>query len=182
MPWIAWKKVCSSRDNGGLGIGSLQASNLAMLTKWWWRFRTENNSLWKAIITSIHGIHGGFDLIDNQISHLPNSPWKSIIDLKKPLSQLSINLSSIFSRKVGNGETFSFWNDEWLGNTKLCLLFPRMYELETVKGCLISDRCHQLNGSRNFTWAWRRPVRDGLEMEQYRELLGLLVNFVPSSS
>ncbi|GKE60869.1 hypothetical protein Tco_1511236 [Tanacetum coccineum] len=51
-----------------------------------------------------------------------------------------------------------------------------MYELETVKGCLISDRCHLLNGS------WRRPLRDGLEMKQFRELLGLLVNFIPNSS
>ncbi|PWA99356.1 glycosyl hydrolase family 10 protein / carbohydrate-binding domain-containing protein [Artemisia annua] len=31
----AWKKVCSPSTLGGLGIGSLQASNLAMLTKWW---------------------------------------------------------------------------------------------------------------------------------------------------
>ncbi|GJV79565.1 reverse transcriptase domain, reverse transcriptase zinc-binding domain protein [Tanacetum coccineum] len=174
--------VCSSKANGGLGIESLQASNLAMLTKWWWRFRTESNSLWKAIINSIHGVQGGFNFNENQISHLPNSPWKSLIKLKKPLSQLSINLSSIFSKKVRNGETFAFWNNEWLGNTKLRLLFLRMYELETIKGCLISDRCHLLNGSCKLTWAWRRSVRDGLDMEQFRELLGFLVNFIPNSN
>ncbi|GKD49857.1 RNA-directed DNA polymerase, eukaryota, reverse transcriptase zinc-binding domain protein, partial [Tanacetum coccineum] len=33
ITWIGWKKVCSSDRRGGLGIGSLQASNLAMLSK-----------------------------------------------------------------------------------------------------------------------------------------------------
>lgn len=45
MSWIAWKKVCSPTSCGGLGIGSLRASNLALLTKWWWRFYTETDSL-----------------------------------------------------------------------------------------------------------------------------------------
>ncbi|GKB49301.1 zf-CCHC domain-containing protein [Tanacetum coccineum] len=34
LSWIAWNKVCSSFSVGGLGIGSLQASNLALLLKW----------------------------------------------------------------------------------------------------------------------------------------------------
>nr|GEV44463.1 RNA-directed DNA polymerase, eukaryota, reverse transcriptase zinc-binding domain protein [Tanacetum cinerariifolium] len=37
LAWVAWKQVCSSKDCGGCGIGSLLASNLAMFTKWWWR-------------------------------------------------------------------------------------------------------------------------------------------------
>ncbi|GJZ49710.1 putative RNA-directed DNA polymerase, eukaryota, reverse transcriptase zinc-binding domain protein [Tanacetum coccineum] len=43
---LAWKKVCSPSTLGGLGIDSLKASNLAMLTKWWWRFYTEPDALW----------------------------------------------------------------------------------------------------------------------------------------
>ncbi|GKD58541.1 RNA-directed DNA polymerase, eukaryota, reverse transcriptase zinc-binding domain protein, partial [Tanacetum coccineum] len=31
MAWISWKKICSSPNCGGLGVGSLYASNLAML-------------------------------------------------------------------------------------------------------------------------------------------------------
>nr|GEX56906.1 RNA-directed DNA polymerase, eukaryota [Tanacetum cinerariifolium] len=34
MAWVSWKKVCSSSNCRGLGIGSLQAANLDMLSKW----------------------------------------------------------------------------------------------------------------------------------------------------
>ncbi|PWA45952.1 RNA-directed DNA polymerase, eukaryota, Reverse transcriptase zinc-binding domain protein [Artemisia annua] len=40
MAWIAWKKVCTSSNYGILGVGSLQASNLAMLVKRWWQWKT----------------------------------------------------------------------------------------------------------------------------------------------
>nr|GEX69265.1 RNA-directed DNA polymerase, eukaryota, reverse transcriptase zinc-binding domain protein [Tanacetum cinerariifolium] len=41
IPWIAWKKVCSPKSCGGLGVGSLNALNLAMMSKWLWRFHLE---------------------------------------------------------------------------------------------------------------------------------------------
>ncbi|GJW31605.1 hypothetical protein Tco_0051637 [Tanacetum coccineum] len=54
ITWIARKKVISPINHGGLGIGSLKSSNQAMLSKWWWRFGTDGNSLWCNIIRSIH--------------------------------------------------------------------------------------------------------------------------------
>ncbi|GJZ22493.1 putative RNA-directed DNA polymerase [Tanacetum coccineum] len=44
MTWIAWNKICSSSKNGGLEVGSLHDSNLAMLGKWL------SFSPWKSII------------------------------------------------------------------------------------------------------------------------------------
>ena len=56
---MAWNEALNGKDLGGLGIGSLKALNLALLKKWWWRFRTENNSLWKEVVSSCHGCSGG---------------------------------------------------------------------------------------------------------------------------
>ncbi|PWA59872.1 reverse transcriptase domain, Reverse transcriptase zinc-binding domain protein [Artemisia annua] len=181
MAWIAWSKVCSPCCNGGLGIGSLQASNLAMLTKWWWRFHTDHQSLWRHIIVSIHGLDGGLGAASPSRGH-SLSPWWTIIKLHNSLDKLNINLNSIFLRKVGNGSSIKFWNDVWIGNTDLKSIFPRMYYLENFKDCLIMDRYYLLNGSINRVWSWRRPIRDGQELEQYNNLVGLLNNFVPSDS
>ncbi|PWA69727.1 RNA-directed DNA polymerase, eukaryota, Reverse transcriptase zinc-binding domain protein [Artemisia annua] len=98
LAWVAWKKVCSPSTSGGLGIGRLQASNLAMLTKWWWRFYTEPDSLWHHVITSIYGAKGGLgtDLISP--SHI-TGPWKSIIDLKKSPPQIQLKFTFCVSEK-----------------------------------------------------------------------------------
>ncbi|GJT29449.1 putative RNA-directed DNA polymerase, eukaryota, reverse transcriptase zinc-binding domain protein [Tanacetum coccineum] len=183
MAWIAWDKTCSSPSCGGLGIGSLDASNLAMLVKWWWPFLTEDNSLWKLIITSIHGPDGGvsgFDSLGSSSFSMLLSPWSKIMNLNKHLVCADINLQSIFSRKVGNGASFSFWNDAWLGEQCLKNTFPRLYALEQSKECKVVDRCNMLYGSKSRSWDWRRELRDGHEKDQLDGLLYLLRDFDPS--
>ncbi|GKB29832.1 putative RNA-directed DNA polymerase, eukaryota, reverse transcriptase zinc-binding domain protein [Tanacetum coccineum] len=97
------KKVIfiSPRVKGGLRIGSLSACNQAMLSKWWWRIKTEDQAIWCRLISSIHGPNGG--LHDNS-SLKPNSdPWYHIMKLKDDLLKLGISLTSLFKRKIGNG-------------------------------------------------------------------------------
>ena len=55
---VAWDKVLNSRDKGGLGMGSLKAHNVALLVKWWWRFRSEEDTVWKKVVMAIHGVSG----------------------------------------------------------------------------------------------------------------------------
>lgn len=38
---------------GMLGIGSLKASNLALLAKWWQMYKKETSSLWVNVINAI---------------------------------------------------------------------------------------------------------------------------------
>ncbi|GJV25153.1 putative RNA-directed DNA polymerase [Tanacetum coccineum] len=62
-----------SKLEGGLGIGSLKASNHSLLAKWWWRFLNEDNALWSKVIHSIHGPMGG--LFDNTPLKYTSAPW-----------------------------------------------------------------------------------------------------------
>ncbi|KAL6548032.1 hypothetical protein OROHE_009737 [Orobanche hederae] len=41
---------------GGFGIGELQLRNKALLRKWWWRFHSEEDSLWYKVIKSKYGL------------------------------------------------------------------------------------------------------------------------------
>ncbi|GKB46687.1 RNA-directed DNA polymerase, eukaryota, reverse transcriptase zinc-binding domain protein [Tanacetum coccineum] len=58
ISWIARDKVLSSSEFGRLNIGSLKALNWSLLAKWWWRFKTKKNSLWKKVVCSFHGSNG----------------------------------------------------------------------------------------------------------------------------
>ena len=60
LAWISWKDVIASLAEGGLSIGSLYACNVGLLAKWWWRWKTEDQALWKQVIQAIHGqLEGG---------------------------------------------------------------------------------------------------------------------------
>ncbi|GJV40575.1 RNA-directed DNA polymerase, eukaryota, reverse transcriptase zinc-binding domain protein [Tanacetum coccineum] len=60
--WVKWCKVLASKDKGGLGVSSLFALNRALLIKWVWRFKTQNNLLWTRVIKAIHGDKGRFGI------------------------------------------------------------------------------------------------------------------------
>ncbi|KAI5330685.1 hypothetical protein L3X38_020811 [Prunus dulcis] len=53
---VRWERVTKSKEEGGLGIGSLRERNEALRAKWLWRFPLETNSLWHRIIKSKYGI------------------------------------------------------------------------------------------------------------------------------
>nr|KAJ0210611.1 hypothetical protein LSAT_V11C400216830 [Lactuca sativa] len=86
MSWIAWDKVLASVVDGGLGVGSLKAQNLALLGKWWWRFKSNKKVLWKDVITAIYGKEGGFNAPSR--ARRKGFCWGTIVNLHSDLSKL----------------------------------------------------------------------------------------------
>nr|GEY44124.1 cysteine-rich receptor-like protein kinase [Tanacetum cinerariifolium] len=85
--------------------------------------------------------------------------------------------------------------DYWVGDSPLKCSFPRLFGLETIKGCLVSDRTPssiayptnvQLDNTMpphwsvttipglTFHWSWRRPIRSGPELDELTDLMNLL--------
>lgn len=52
---VGWNKVCKHKKEGGLGISSIRQRNTALLAKWWWRFKSEPNNLWRIFISNKYG-------------------------------------------------------------------------------------------------------------------------------
>ncbi|GJS24096.1 hypothetical protein Tco_0452728 [Tanacetum coccineum] len=209
IPWIAWDKVIAPFDKGGLNIGSLKVSNQGMLAKWWWRFKTENVSLWHNVICSIHDPQGG--LHHALLIRGKSSPWLQIAKLNGELNILGIDLHSIFKLKIGNGQNTHFWTDMWVGNAPLCSIYPRLFRIEGDHNCSVSERTpfcvHSqvpapnsscLNGpvgqvlsvdgigpiippGLSFQWNWQRPLRP-CDLTELAELQSLLSNFRITSS
>ncbi|GJR03016.1 reverse transcriptase domain-containing protein [Tanacetum coccineum] len=194
IAWIAWDKATSSISNGGLGIGTLKSSNHAMLSKWWWRFHTENHAFWCKIIRSIHGVDGGLN--DTSLIKSKSGPWYRIAKLKDDLSKIGIDLPSIFKKKIGDGCSTRFWLDTWLGGSPLKDTFPRLFRLDSNPSCLVCNRCptfqpltHVSSAATSqsaptftppigliFNWAWSRPIRSSLELCELSELCSLVAH------
>nr|GEU91932.1 cytochrome P450 [Tanacetum cinerariifolium] len=98
----------------GLGIDSLNSSKVSLLSKWWWRFNNECDSLL--------------------------GPWYNIAKLRDDLQLRGIDLPSLFKIKIGNGEIAKFWLDKWLGGPSLSETFTRLYRIEVSKDARVVNR------------------------------------------
>lgn len=73
---VNWKTTSLPISKGGLGLGNLKCKNISLLAKWGCRFVTEEQCLWKQVVTSKYLCKKGV-WIPNPYS-LSKGPWKSI--------------------------------------------------------------------------------------------------------
>ncbi|GJT68087.1 putative RNA-directed DNA polymerase [Tanacetum coccineum] len=172
LVWVKWKAILADWDRGGLGIGSIKAKNISLLGKWWWRFLSERDALWRKVIAAIHGVDGGF--FEGVGAGLKKDVWKSILSCGAANDDLNIHFQSSFIRTVGNGKNILFWKDIWLYSCiRLKDRFPRLYALETNKYASLSERWCCFNGVWAGLWSWRINPRGRSESD-----LELLISYL----
>ncbi|GKC31895.1 hypothetical protein Tco_1039189 [Tanacetum coccineum] len=88
--------------------------------------------------------------------------------LVKRLKEKGIDLLSLCSRKLGNGESTRFLDDSSCGNSPLKVQFPRVYNLDTDRNCTIANRIPLIQS--NWCSVFRRSPRGGAEMNQFEAL------------
>jgi len=55
ISWVAWDKVYSPVEEGGLGIKHVGRFNTNLLAKWLWRLGSKEEGVWRDIIVSRYG-------------------------------------------------------------------------------------------------------------------------------
>lgn len=100
---IKWSVACIAKIYRGLGILDFRDMKIALLVKWWWKYRDSNYSnQWKTLLHFLY-------------SHNPTSGSPFWIELNK----LSI-LGSVSTRYTPcTSSTVRFWEDLWLGDCYL---------------------------------------------------------------
>lgn len=169
--WIAWEDLTKPKLFGGIGINSLSEMNVALLTKWVWRLKSQPDSLWARCIKSIHRLSGidGMPIARRSIPGV----WLSISEVVKELEGWNCHLDDYLIRKMGNGDNTCFWKDRWLMNAPLKDIFPRLYAIESRKNCFVLDRLGEM-GQQEHKWEWKRNIRKGMESKEMEELKDLI--------
>ncbi|GJV72621.1 RNA-directed DNA polymerase, eukaryota [Tanacetum coccineum] len=105
------------------------------------------------------------------------SNWCSILREMLLLKSKGFDFMSLCSKRVGNGNNTSFWLDIWKGDSTLRDDFPRMYALELDKQISVADKmAAQVDAS------FRRPVRGGIELNRFNDLVSFIDSVSLSSS
>ncbi|KAJ9558860.1 LOW QUALITY PROTEIN: hypothetical protein OSB04_013474 [Centaurea solstitialis] len=154
--WVNWDTCLKPFEKGGINIGCLRDMNWALLAKWWWRFRVDDNSLWGRLIKSIYGMEGGLGDSESDIRGGGGSVWKNIV---KVGDGLGIHFSDSFRKVVGDGSDTRFWKDRWLGDRSLESEFPRISRLDANPGVTISNRGVWVEDIWVWKWSWNREPR-----------------------
>ena len=83
------------------------------------------------------------------------------------LSNKGIDLLLLIKKNVAIGETTSFWEELWLGDSPLKHAYPRLYSLELNKHISVASKFS--DGS--LIASFRRPPRGGVEDDQLQLLI-----------
>ncbi|KAJ0546635.1 putative RNA-directed DNA polymerase [Helianthus annuus] len=173
---IAWNNVLTPKDSGGVGLSSLKDANLAMLAKWWWRFKTEPDSLWRRVIWSIHHSERNWNPIPRKVSI--SGPWKQVFNVSKDIMGYGLNLQECFRANIGLGESVLFWKERWIEGVTLQRKFPCLFSLEGSKNAVVADRMKMVNGAVVLNFSWVRQPESQDEMVELQELSQLLSSVV----
>nr|GEV21455.1 ribonuclease H-like domain-containing protein [Tanacetum cinerariifolium] len=97
--WVKWDRVVSKSSLGGLDIDILEACNLALLEKWWWRFprlfALESNKQVSVSGRGSWGIDGGWKwewgwwTDDGTVVEVMGQWWRDTIQLDNAVSTIS---------------------------------------------------------------------------------------------
>ena len=111
-----WDIMCQPKDQGGLGIHSLELKNIALLSKWLYRLLTTNGT-WQQLIRNKY--IGTKPLVQVQWKNGDSHFWASLMKTKQEFLKFGTFI-------VKDGSQVRFWEDRWLGNITLQEHYPRL--------------------------------------------------------
>jgi hypothetical protein len=158
---VRWKVLCTSFEQGGLGILNLKTMNKALLVKWLWRFHNiQEKYLWKTIIENRYN--------NSRTTNNMSTFWKEVNKEK------DIFITSI-SKKIGNGSKTLFWKDRWLNDCSLNIQYPFLFEISMEPNITVA----QVIGYNRYYLSFTRSLTDTLRkqlMELYTKLSTISLN------
>ncbi|XP_071727872.1 uncharacterized protein [Rutidosis leptorrhynchoides] len=160
------------------GLGVIKEESERMASRF--NCKSEPNSLWVKIISSIYGPSGMMSRAEITSPKGKSIVWINIVRAGWELDKIIGNFRSSFSRSIGDGSNTSFWNSPWLTEIPLKLKFPRLYHLEAEKEVTVRDRVGWENQQqKTFSWNWTR-IPQGRNNGELTELINLFCNYSKS--
>ncbi|KAJ0589790.1 putative RNA-directed DNA polymerase [Helianthus annuus] len=167
--WVAWDRVASPIDSGGLGLQHLRDVNFALLSKWGWRYKIEFDNLWVKVVNAIHDGGSAWDFLPLKKSI--GGVWHNIVSAIKRPTVGNVPLRNFFKGEVNNGVRILFWLDPWLFDIPLKEKFPNLFKLEVVKTCSVHDRLQD-----EGLWLWRHEPESTEELSEWQTLVAALAS------
>lgn len=139
-------------------VGTIHTMNTSLLVKWWCRLKTEKNSLQVKVVKGIHSLYSKpHDYLSNQKIR---GVWNNIAAGKNDLKKCGLNTMDVFQLNIKSRDHTLFWYERQVGPITLGEKYPSLFELESRKKCLVSDRIID----NQFEAHWKSSVIEDTEL------------------
>ena len=153
---VAWETVCRPVDQGGLGVRQLLHTNTALLSKWVSRLLQPTGDLVTTVLRDEYG-----SKLDWQLWQTPRRGDSAFISSLRAVFHA---VQPFFHPRLGSGESFRFWVDDWSGLGCLCQSFPRLFALSLDQEGSVDRAWHE---------AWAPALPEALSDQRAGDLLRL---------
>ncbi|CAH1446764.1 unnamed protein product [Lactuca virosa] len=164
IPSVKWRKALMGKEKGGLGIGSLEDMNKALLAKWCWRYKTEQGALWIQIIDIIHG---KYTCMEESRTVKSSFTWRQIVKQWNLLQSWELDPKTLIKKQIGNERSTFFWYDWWIGERPLKEEFQKLFHIDNNQRATVEDRI----GINGGSWNWQGIIRDGRSKKELDKLM-----------
>lgn len=96
--WKSWDNITASKENGGLGVGSIKSLNISLIVKWLWRLHSDPQALWAKAIHAMHNLQ--FKPDHHYVSKLLPGTWKNIVGVCNDLRKKDIPIENVLSKQL----------------------------------------------------------------------------------
>lgn len=165
-----WDIIIVPKNIGGLGIDKIKTTNLALLSKWLWRYQSEVESLWRSLIEAKYKAASPNQFPCVSRHHSSKSPWHNIIKLQRYITGNT-------EWQIADGRSTLFWFSNWNNKGCLNISIPRFFALSSNPNLFVfeawdpKNQCWNLHPRRpliqrekdlwNATTAgWPQPTRE----------------------
>jgi hypothetical protein len=138
-PLVAWGKVTTPKDKGGLGLKNLRIMNEALLIKHLHKFYNKEDVPWVQLIWHTH-------YLDGQIPHATIEKGSSWF---RDIMKFCDHFRRIASANIGPGDTVLLWGDVWNGHHLMSEL-PRIFSFTRNKNISVAEYCSNQVVQQNF--------------------------------
>jgi hypothetical protein len=154
--WVKWDVICKPKKEGGLGVRDLRLVNISLLAIWKWKLLIRDDDLWKDVVVARYGtdVLGKKNLGELDITRVGSMWWRDICTLDKD----SRWFTNVIAKKIGNGNSTSFWNEVWIGNQSLRHMFPRLFGISMQKDEVIGRMGRVEDDMWHWEFQWRRNL------------------------
>jgi len=144
--------VCKSIEDGGLGFRDIRKFNCALLGKWRWPLASKEKGRWKELLVSKYG--ADMDCPQAPIK-LQTWWWR---DLQKACTEgeRPCWFQQQLVWKVGCGDKARLWEDMWVGNSNLKILFPMLFSLSLNQEQKVEGVGEWIESVWRWNFSWRR--------------------------